>query len=530
MSSANILEALTDNIQIDKDSCIFCGICVERCILDNLRMKEAPCRAACPLGVNVQGFVQLVARGREEQARDMVRRTLPFAAIACRVCDRPCEAACLRRSVDGSPVAVNDIKRALFEGRPVALASPPAPGGKSAGIIGSGPAGLMAAHDLAMAGHTVTVYEAEGKPGGLLRTVIPAYRLPEAVLDETVEALRGMGIAFVCNAAVVRPQDMERLRRDHDALIVATGFGKDRRLGLAGEEVSGVRYAMELLRAVRRGEDPALSGQVLVVGGGHAALDAALVALRQGADSVTVVYRRTRERFRAVDEDVDRAKQAGVHFAFTWTPDVVRTRDGRICGLECVHEMALLDAACLDYPDFSAAERRFMPADHIIVAIGQEDDGMLKTLWSGMEADPVTLQYGDMPIFAAGDVVTGPSSVVQAMAGGRQAAESVRRLLAGEDLRYGRAYRGPFEPVTSVRAEKAVMVPRQQAICRLPQGRGDYGEAVAAFSPALARLEASRCLSCGGPESSYKTCWFCLPCEVECPEQALHVEIPYLLR
>lgn len=530
VAPSNVLEALSDNIRIDPTSCVFCGVCVEHCVLDNLRMREAPCRAACPLGVNVQGFVQLAARGHDDRAREMVRRVLPFAAIACRVCDRPCEAACLRRTVDGKSVAINDIKRALFEDAPIVMAAAAAPTGKSVGIVGSGPAGLMAAHDLALAGHAVTIYEAEDRPGGLLRSVIPVYRLPEAVLDATLAALEAIGIAFVCRARVGAAEHMEELCRRHDALVVAPGFGGDRHLGLAGEEAEGVHHAMELLCAVRRGEDPALRGTVLVVGGGHAALDAASIALRQGAESVTVVYRRTRKHFHASDEDIDRARQEGVRFAFTWTPAALRLEGGHVCGLECVHDMALLDADCSDYPDFSPAERRCMPADQIIVAVGQEDGGMARALCGPGEPDPITLRWAEEKIFVAGDAVDGPSSVVQAMAGGRQAAESVRRLLAGEDLHYGRTYRGPFEPVESAPATSAVDVPRQRAEHRIPQGRGDYAEAVAALNPAQARLEASRCLSCGGPEGRYKTCWFCLPCEVECPEQALRVEIPYLLR
>lgn len=531
MKPANLLEALTDNIVVDKDKCIFCGKCVEHCILDNMRMGQAPCRSACPLDINIQGYVQLVARGRDAEARALIEQTLPFANIVCRICDHPCESMCHRRTVDGESVAINDIKRYLFASTGSSMGKTAAPSGQSVGIIGSGPAGLLAAHDLAVAGHAVSVYEAGPQAGGLLRTVIPTYKLPVQILDDSISALSGMGVRFNYNTRIHSAEDMTRLHAAHGAIIVATGYGPDRLLGLAHEDAPNVYHAMHLLAAIRQGENPALTGRVLIVGGGYAALDAAHVALRQGAETVTIVYRRTSADFKASPADIAKARQAGITFMFTWSPCAITTTDGQCCGIECRHDMACLPAACLDYPDFDPAEQRFIPAGHLIVAIGQDKDKSLAAL-CGQPAniDPVTMQLNETTVFVAGDVFTGPSSVVRAMAGGRTAAESVKRLFAGQHLRYERDYKGAIEQDITIAVDKALAIPRQQAVQTSCAGRGDYTEVAGTFTPEQARTEASRCLSCGGPMGRYRTCWFCLPCEVECPEKALWVDIPYLLR
>ena len=427
MSAENILEALTDNIVVDKSKCIFCGHCAEKCVLDNIRINRAPCSGACPLRLNVQGYVQLIARGQEDRARQLIADVLPFAPVICRICDHPCEHACNRRDVDGQAVSINGLKRYLFAGMPDGELCPAAATGKKVAIVGAGPAGMLAAYDLRRAGQ--------------------------------------------------------------------------------GRE---------------------LSGNVVIVGGGYVALDCAQAAVRCGAEKVLVVYRRTVDDFKADREDLEKARALGVRFAFTWAPE--RITDAGGLTLYCRHDMAKLPGQCVDYPDFDPDEERAFPADTIIWAIGQQPDRQLASLAEGVSVDPVTLQAGEKPLFVAGDMVGGASSAIRAMASGRQAATSVLRLLEGSDLYYERSYPGPFIDDYVLDIAEPCRHERQQGSGHVCTGKGDFAETTDVFTAEQARTEASRCLSCGGPTGHYRNCWFCLPCEVECPEQALYVNIPYLLR
>ena len=529
MSGGNLLAALTDNIVIDKNSCIFCGKCAETCVLDNIRLRRAPCSAACPLGLNVQGYVQLVARGRLDDARALVAEVLPFPGIICRICDHPCEAACSRRAVDGQAVNINGIKRALFAADGIVPPVCAPASGKSVAVVGSGPAGLLAAHDLRRAGHAVTVYEQGDRPGGLLRSLLPVWKLPEAQLDAVVTALEAAGVTFRCRQEIDSAAALEELKRRHDAVILAPGAGGSRKGGILGEELPGVYSAFEFLAAVRAQAGPKFSGRVLVLGGGATALDCAQAARRQGADEVVVVYRRYAAHMRATPEDISQTRSCGVRFAFTWAPAGI-CRGPRGLTLTCRHDMTLLAPECVNYPDFDPEEVREMGADAIIVAVGQEPRSRLEALIGWETPDPVTLQAGSGPVFVAGDAVLGPSSAVHAMASGREAALSVIRFLAGEDLAYGRGTPGAVLDATPPQAAPSASCPRQEGTGHQCVGSGDYAETTRFLSSDEARKEASRCLNCGGPEGYYRNCWFCLPCEVECPEQALHVEIPYLLR
>lgn len=529
MSAENILEALTDNIEVDKSKCIFCGRCAETCILDNIRLYRAPCAAACPLGLNIQGYVQLVARGKDEQARAIIAERLPFPQLVCRICDHPCEQACNRNRVDGSAVNINGIKRFLFAGRKMEEIACKAASGKRVAIVGSGPAGLLAAHDLRREGHEVTIHEAAAKAGGLLRSLLPVWKMPESVLDEIVETLGRAGVHFLYGRPLGNAAALDRLLHEHDAVILALGAGEARKAGIEGENLPHVLSAFDFLRDVRAGHADGLKGHCVVVGGGYVALDCAQAAMRQGADSVTVMYRRTVDTFHTNREDIALAKQMGIRFDFTWNVTRIGTGNGRL-GLTCGHDMKLLPQACLDYPSFDPDEIRTTYADTVIMAVGQEKDAQLPRLAATEAVDPVTLQVGGKALFVAGDMEQGPSSAIRAMASGRRAATSIIRLFAGEDLAYGRQYPGPYVDEFEVAFDNAAALPRQEGIGHDCEGKGDFRETTRFLTEQMARAEASRCLSCGGPSGHHRTCWFCLPCEVECPEQALHVNIPYLLR
>lgn len=528
----NILQALSDNIKIDLDKCVFCGLCVDTCIMDNLRLKLAPCRQACPLGVNVQGYVQLIARGLDDEAREMVLRKLPFPEIVSRICDAPCEDGCHRGQTTGQPIGIRPLKRYLFNehlsDRPIPEKAPPS--GKKAAIVGSGPAGLCAAYDLALAGHAVTVFEADEKPGGLLRYGIPAFRLPVDVVDNELTVLDELGVTFKCGVRLGSDVTLNELEEEFDAVILAAGMGSQRRLGGPGEELKGVWSGMDLLKSARSGAAPDLSGKVVVVGGGNAAVDAAQTALRLNASEVVMVSLEKEDELPAFKHEIDQAVKEGVTFQCGWGIEEFMGADGKVTGVKLKGCKSVFDEQGRFCPCFCNENSLYLPADAVIIAIGQAGDGLKTAGVMDLQADRLTLQTEKPKVFLAGDCYTGPSSVVRAMASGRQAAESVDRMFASENLRYNRAYSGPVVTDFPIDTKRGCDGERIDPTVRSFSGNGDFKELEESYSEENARQEAKRCYSCGAPFGMFRNCWFCLPCEVECPKDALWVDIPYLLR
>lgn len=522
----NMLEALSDNIVIDKDKCTFCGICVETCILDNLRLKLAPCRQACPLGVNCQGYVQMILRGQDQEALAMVERELPFPAILGRLCSAQCEAGCHHKKIDGEAVAIRALKRYLtdkLEADEPRLPEMEAASGQSVAIVGSGPAGMVAAFDLLKRGHGVTLIDSETEPGGMLRWAIPEFRLPGPVLAGEWGKLEAMGARFQGGVALDRDISLDELDRKYDAVIVATGCTRPRTLDIEGEDLAGVVYALDILKAVRSGQSPRLGEAVVVIGGGEVALDAAHTALRLGAKQVSVVSLEGEDEMPASSRALDRARAEDIELDGAWGPTRFLSSEGKLSGVEMMRCLAVFDTMGRFAPSFDDCELKTLRADTAIIAVGQEADPV-------PDCDPHTLQTEQEKVFLAGDAVGGPSSIVEAMASGRQAAESVHRLLTGEHLTYGRAYPGPVETEFEIDISGGSEERRVRLDHKELAGAGDFAEIEQGLSQAQAQKEASRCYSCGQPFGKFRTCWFCLPCEVECPNEALWVDIPYLLR
>lgn len=531
----NLLESLSDNIVIDKDKCTFCGICVERCVLDNLRMKLAPCRQACPLGVNCHGYVQLIARGEEDEGMKLLRQTLPFPGILGRICSQPCEEICYRKNVDGKPLAIRYLKRYLadyIDESEIPLPEKAAQTRKNVAIIGSGPAGLTAAYDLGVKGHAITVFDTEQAPGGMLRWAIPEFRLPGSVLDKELDLLRKLGIDFQCGIAIGQDKTIDELKREFQAIVIATGCPKHLRLNIENEDLPGVYHGLPFLREVRAGNPPRVGKKTIVIGAGNVAVDSAQTALRIGAEEVTMVCLESDEEVPAFPWALESAMSEGVKLECSWGPLKFSSRKGVLNGVEFQRCLQVFDAYGAFQPILDSCELLPLAADTVIVAIGQMSDNALldKIGLNSEKVDPLTLQTSDEMIFMAGDVISGPTSVVEAMAKGRQAAESVDRFLKGEHLRYGRAYAGPVETEFEIDTQNASATKRLIIPQHRPKGKGDFSELEDGIDAKTARQEAKRCLSCGQPFGKYRTCWFCLPCEVDCPHEALWVEIPYLLR
>jgi NADPH-dependent glutamate synthase beta subunit-like oxidoreductase len=534
--TANILESLSDNIKVNHDKCVYCGICVDTCILDNLRMKLAPCRGACPLGVNCQGYVRLIARGDEEQAMVELEKTLPFHGVLGRICSQPCEDHCHRKKVEGEAVTIRALKRYISDNDPrdelPAPETAAASGGRAA-VVGSGPAGMMAAYELALRGHDVTVFDADTEPGGMLRWAIPAFRLPEDVLYREIDRLKRMGVEFKQETRLGKDFTLEDLKAEHDALIVALGRPASRTLNVEGEDSQGVHYALEFLRKVRSGVAPDIGTKIVVIGGGDVALDTAQTALRLGAREVLAVCLEADEEMPAHDYVIREALDEGVRVKCSWGPGRIAYENGKVTGVEFKSCTRVFDEEGCFAPCFDESDTFFEPADTVIISIGQGPDQ------SGVEAlcpdgrpefDPLTLQSADEKVFLAGDMVTGPSSAVHAMAAGREAAVSADRLIRGEDLRYGRGYSGPIVTDFEIETDRGNNEKRRRPPRKSFQGEGDWDEIEELMDRETARRQAGRCYACGEPFGKHRTCWFCLPCEVECPHDAVWVEVPYLLR
>jgi NADPH-dependent glutamate synthase beta subunit-like oxidoreductase len=453
----------------------------------------APCQEACPAGTDAGRYVGLVARGRFDDAYAVAAEVNPFPSVCGWICTAPCEAAC-RRGVLDEPISIRTIKRFAAEhGTLPPVAAPARTREGRVAIVGGGPAGMSAAWYLARLGYPVTVFEAMPVPGGMMAIGIPAYRLPRDVLQAEIARIVELGVDLRLNAAMGRDFTLNDLRAEgFAAIFLATGASKSRRLGVPGDEADGVIPATLFLKQVNLGESPQLSGPVVVVGGGSTAMDAARSALRSGAESVVVAYRRRRAEMPAQAEEVEAAEREGIE---------IRTE--LVVGEVVVHDGAAIALRCSDAG--SPAGFVDLPARAILVAIGEEPDpsilpegtGIEISGWAGVVADARTMATGQPGVFAGGDVVSGPKTIIDAVAAGRRAAGSIHGYLAGvadpeaeilRTVRYATAHETELTVDLSVR-------PRAHAALNVVDPRS-FAPTQAGYEPAAAVAEAGRCFRC----------------------------------
>jgi NADH-quinone oxidoreductase subunit F len=465
----------------------------------------ATCSNRCPGEVDVPAYLSLVAEGRNEEALLSHMERNPFPSMCGRVCPHPCEERCRRETVD-SPVAIRAVKRFMVDAATeisVPVMDRPAEEQRRAAIIGAGPAGLSAAYFLRRLGHEVTVYEAMPEPGGMLRYGIPSYRLPREELERDIERITSMGVKIVCNAIIGEALSIEQLRKDNDVVFLGSGAWADMTMGIPGEEGSGVASGIEFLKKVELGPATQISGNVVVVGGGNTAMDAARTALRLGASSVTVAYRRTREEMPVQPDEITEALEESVKFEFLVAPvEVIRDDDKSAAAIK-LQRMRLGDFDDSGRRRPVAIEDDFIeiPAAHIIRAIGQKAiipaGGPAATKWGTVDVDQFSLATDFDGIFAGGDAVLGPATAVEAIAHGRRAAEAIERYLhPGKPARF--PWNGPrvldtaFDPTAApsetTRFETPKLEPQERRSC--------FDEVELCLSAEDTRLEAERCLRC----------------------------------
>jgi heterodisulfide reductase subunit A-like polyferredoxin len=488
--------------------------------------RKSPCKVTCPAGVNVHGYVALMRRGKFAEALQVILERNPLPMICGRVCNHPCEEACLRGQVD-EPVAIDALKRYAADNWldqvPLPAVAEPRP--ERVAIVGSGPAGLTAAWDLTRLGYRVTIFEALSVPGGMLRVGIPAYRLPRDVLEKEINRILSLGAELRTGVSLGRDLGIEDLKEQgYKAVLLATGAHVSRRLGVDGEDVEGVIHGVDFLRRVNLGEEVKLGRRVAVVGGGNVAIDSVRTARRLGAKAL-VLYRRTRDEMPANAWEIEEAEEEGVEFHYLTAPTKVLAEAGKVVALECVRMV-------LGEPDESGrrspvpvpgSEYR-LEVDTLIPAVSQvpstsyagASSGLKLTRWSSLEADPLTLSTSLEGVFACGDVVSGPATVIEAIAGGHEAASSIDRYLRGQDVREGRDRR-PAEKLSEPRT-RPPKASRQRMNAAKPEERvRSFDEVSLGFTQEQALAEAARCLDCAG-------CSECRLCEAACTAKAINHE------
>jgi len=472
----------------------------------------APCQATCPIGTEAWRYVAHISREEYDQAYLAIRERNPFPSVCARVCDHKCEARCKLGTTGTDPVAIRALKRFVTDRADPSLYKPERAelNGKKVAVVGSGPAGLTAAHDLSCLGYQVTVLEADPKPGGMLVSGVPAYRLPQDVLEKEIQAIVDDRVTLRCNTALGRDVTIDQLMEEgHEAVFLGLGAHRSRRLNIEGEDGAGVYPSMRFLKAWNLKGENLAQGKVGLIGGGNSAIDAARVARRQeGVESVTILYRRTRDEMPAFEPEIQAALIEGIKLATLVSPAKILAESGHLKGVEFIeNKLGNLDDSGRRRPVPIDGSNRTIPLDTLIVAIGEQMQsfdiegsvGVDLTRWGTVEVNEHTLETLRPGVFAGGDAVTGPNTVVDAIAAGHQAAVMMDRYVRGEELRQPSEPRIPrvyVEPKVLSEEELGATARADLPLVPAHDRRGSFMEVERSLSAEDAVREARRCLRC----------------------------------
>ena len=487
--------------------------------------RKSPCKITCPAHIKVQGYIALIAQGKFTEALNLIREEIPFPSVCGRVCTHPCEKECKRQEVD-EPIAIAALKR--FAADHSAGYKPLGPCARTkkekVAIVGAGPAGLTAAYDLVRMGYGVTVFEAMHVAGGMLAWAIPEYRLPKDVLNQEIDAIRVLGVDIKLNTRVDNAESL--LKNGYQAVFLATGAPKGETMKIPGEEWQGVYDAIDFLRMANLGEKVQLGEKVAVIGGGNSAVDAARVALRGGAKEVQIFYRRAKKDMPALPEEIEAAEAEGIRVNCLTLPTKILAKGNKVARMECVRtELKEVDASGRGIPQPIPGSAFRVDVDTVIEAIGQMPDPRVLSIAKGLTegkrkniaVDADTLATGVAGVFAGGDAATMAGTVIEAIASGKRAAESIDRYLRGVDLKEGRAVEKTKARDIKISVPAGTQKAPRSRMPQLPpkQRKDNFKEVDLGFTEEMAIAEAKRCLSCA-------VCSECRQCEAVCLPKCIH--------
>lgn len=570
--------------EVDAEKCVACGQCVENCQVNAVKLGQklctvkplpeaaeepmpqntpwmfnkknwapdyritraevvdtgsAPCKMSCPAHLPVQGYIKLASQGKYRDALELIKKNNPFPAICGRVCNRRCEDACSRGTLD-EPIAIDEIKKFIAEQdlkaehryvppmvNQIGRAYP-----EKIAIIGSGPAGLSCAYYLACKGYAPTVFEKESKLGGMMTLGIPNFRLEKDVVEAEIDVLRELGVEFRTGVEVGRDVTIDSLRKEgYKAFYVAVGLQGTRKLNVPGEDAKGVMAGLELTKKVNLGEKIELKGRVVVIGGGNVAADIARTAVRCGAEAVDMYCLESAANIPMGDEDRAECEAEGIGIHPSWGPAEITVKNGKVTGVTFKECYALLDGEKRFNPAFKEENTVSVKADHVLVCIGQCTDwgqtlnGTACVLGKGnlIEADGFTWQTADSDVFAGGDAVTGQKFCIDAIAEGKEAAISIHRYVhEGQNLYYGRPT-GEYKPLDIDNADLSSYdrAPRQQAAVAKDESGRSMHDMRKVFTEEQIAKETDRCLGCGAAVVDSNMCLGCGICTTKCKFDAI---------